>query len=177
MDIKMTIKSGSYILDLDRVKLSLGIFFSDWFNGEFFSPAFRIYVYFSQKHTQKAANFMFYQILPVAKVPWWFLGVQYIFEIFTAAPPFHHHQNPTPTNTIMKRLQKLFIFLPKVFTKSTQANPVYRLQCPCVVVFCTTFFFFFTSYNSYLKRFIVQLVNYKMISLGKVKKGHWSQNL
>ena len=38
-------KSKSYILDLDRVKLSLGFFlFSELFNGEFFLSAFRIYL-------------------------------------------------------------------------------------------------------------------------------------
>ena len=47
----------------------------------FFLPAFRINLYFCQKHTPKAANFMFRLVLPVVKVPWWFLGVQYSFNL------------------------------------------------------------------------------------------------
>ena len=79
MNIKIALKSGSYNLDLDRVKLSLGIFFfSDLFIGEVFLPAFRIYLYFCQNTHQKAESLMVFLILPVAKVPWWFLGVQYM---------------------------------------------------------------------------------------------------
>ena len=38
MNIEMAQKSRRYILDLDSVKLSLGIFFfSELFNGEFFT--------------------------------------------------------------------------------------------------------------------------------------------
>ena len=40
----MALKSRSYILDTDRVKLSLGFFFSELLNGELFSPAFRMYI-------------------------------------------------------------------------------------------------------------------------------------
>ena len=36
MNCEMALKSTRYILDLDRVKLSLGFFFSELFNGEFF---------------------------------------------------------------------------------------------------------------------------------------------
>ena len=36
MNIEMALKSRRYILDLDRVKLSLGIFFSALFNGVVF---------------------------------------------------------------------------------------------------------------------------------------------
>ena len=80
MNIKIALKSGSYNLDLDRVKLSLGIFFfSDLFIGEVFLPAFRIYLYFCQNTHQKAESLMVFLILPVAKVPWWFLGVQYMY--------------------------------------------------------------------------------------------------
>ena len=74
MNIEMALKSSSYILDLDRVKLSLGtFFFSVLFNGEFFSPAFMIYLSFDKNTHQKAVNLMFCLILLVAKVPWWFL--------------------------------------------------------------------------------------------------------
>ena len=57
MNIEMALKSRSYILDLDHVKLSLGFFFTGLFNGEFFIPAFRIYLYFCQKHTPKSRKF------------------------------------------------------------------------------------------------------------------------
>ena len=78
MNIEMALKSKTHILDLDNVKLSLGIFFTGLFNGELITPAFSIYIYFDQKHTpKKAANLMFRLILPAAKVPWWFLGVQF----------------------------------------------------------------------------------------------------
>ena len=58
MNIEMTLKSRSYILDLDCVLLFLGIFFFLCCLMEsFFSPAFRIYLYFCQKHTQKSHKF------------------------------------------------------------------------------------------------------------------------
>ena len=58
MNIEMALKSRSYILGLDHVKLSLGLFFfSEQFNRDFFSPAFRIYLYFGQKHTPKSCKF------------------------------------------------------------------------------------------------------------------------
>ena len=57
MNIEMALKSRSYILDLDHVKLSLGIFFSELFNREYFSPAFRTYLYFCQNHTPKRHKF------------------------------------------------------------------------------------------------------------------------
>ena len=62
MNIEMALKLRSYILDLDCVKLSLEIFFfSELFNGEYFSPDFRIYLYFCQKHTPKSRKF---KVLP-----------------------------------------------------------------------------------------------------------------
>ena len=58
MNIEMALKSRSYILDLDHVKLSLGIFFfSGLFNGELITPSFRIYLYFCQKHTPKSRKY------------------------------------------------------------------------------------------------------------------------
>ena len=36
MNIEMALISRRYILDLDRVKLSMEFFFSELFNGEFF---------------------------------------------------------------------------------------------------------------------------------------------
>ena len=58
MNIEMALKSRSYILDLDHVKLSLGIIlFSELFNREYFSSAFRTYLYFCQKHTPKSRKF------------------------------------------------------------------------------------------------------------------------
>ena len=75
MNIEKALKPRSFILDLDRVKLLLGIFFfSELFNGEFFLLSGSTLVFV--KNTPKAANLMFCLILPVAKVPWWFLGVQ-----------------------------------------------------------------------------------------------------
>ena len=62
MNIQMALKLISYILDLDHVKLSLGIFlFSELFNVEFITPAFRIYFLFSfKKHTLKVCFTYFY---------------------------------------------------------------------------------------------------------------------
>ena len=57
MNIEMALKSSRYILDLDRVKLSLEIYFSELFNGEFFLLAFRICLYCCQKHTPKSCKF------------------------------------------------------------------------------------------------------------------------
>ena len=77
MNIEMALKSRSYILDFDRVKLALEIFFSELFTGELFFTSFQDLPLFFVKNThQKTTNFMFCLILPVAKVPWWFLGVQ-----------------------------------------------------------------------------------------------------
>ena len=76
MNIEMALKSISYILDLDCVKLSLAFFFLRCFIESFFhqlsGPAF---IFVKNTH-QKAANLMFCLILPVAQVLWWFLGVQ-----------------------------------------------------------------------------------------------------
>ena len=74
----MALKSKSYILVLDRVKLSLEIFF-------FLSCLMEIFFYqlsgansiFVKNTHQNAANLMFRLILPVAKVPWLFLEVQF----------------------------------------------------------------------------------------------------
>ena len=60
MNIEMVLKSRSYILDLDRVSLSFGIFF-------FLSCLMEIFFYqlsgstliLSKTHTKKAANLMF----------------------------------------------------------------------------------------------------------------------
>ena len=83
MNIDMALKSRSYILDLDRVRLTFGIFFFlSCLMERFFLPAFRIYLFFVVKNThQKAANLMFCLILPVAKGPWLFLEVQFISRI------------------------------------------------------------------------------------------------
>ena len=78
MNIEMALKSGSYILHLDRIKLSLGIKKnSELFNGEFFFTSFQDQQLFLSKHThQKAAKFMFGLNLPVALTPAWFLEGQ-----------------------------------------------------------------------------------------------------
>ena len=55
MNIEMALKSRSYILDLDHVKLSE---FSELFNRDYFTPAFRTYFYFFVKnHTPKRHKF------------------------------------------------------------------------------------------------------------------------
>ena len=77
MNIEMALKSRSYILDLDCVKLSLGIFFFLSCLMEIFLPALGSTFIFVKSTHQKAANLMFGLILPVAKVPWLFLEVQY----------------------------------------------------------------------------------------------------
>ena len=59
MNIEKALKSRSYILDLDCVRLSLGFFCSELFNEDFFLPAFRIYLFFLSKTHQKAANLTF----------------------------------------------------------------------------------------------------------------------
>ena len=70
--------SGLLLPFYELMKLSLGNFlFTGLFYGELITPAFTIYLYFCQKHTQKAANLTFCLILPAAKVPWWFFGVQF----------------------------------------------------------------------------------------------------
>ena len=73
----MALKSRSYILDLDRVKLSLGIFFFLSFLMESFPTSLQDLPFFVNNTHQKAASLMFDLILPVAEVPWLFLGVQF----------------------------------------------------------------------------------------------------
>ena len=77
MNIERALKLRSYILDIDRGKLSLGIFFFlSCLMLIFFHQLSRsIFISVKNPH-QKAANLMFCLILPVSKVPWWFLGVQ-----------------------------------------------------------------------------------------------------
>ena len=53
MNIETALKSKSYIIDLDRVKFSLG-FFSDLFNGEFFHQLSGSTFFCCQKHTPKS---------------------------------------------------------------------------------------------------------------------------
>ena len=70
----------SYIIDLDHLKVSSGIFFFlSCLMESFFSPAFRTYFLFVKNTLQKAANLMFGLILPVLLTPAWFLGGQYIY--------------------------------------------------------------------------------------------------
>ena len=78
MNIEMALKSRSYILDLDHVKLSLGIFFflSCLIESIFHQLSGSTFI-FVKNTDQKAANLTFCLILPAAMVSWWFLGVQY----------------------------------------------------------------------------------------------------
>ena len=59
INIEMSRKSRSNILDLDHVKLSLKIFFWLACLMESLTPAFRIYLYFGQTHTPKSRKFNF----------------------------------------------------------------------------------------------------------------------
>ena len=70
MNIEMALKSKSYILDLDRVRLSFGIFFflSGLMESFFYQLSGSTFIFVKNTH-QKAANLMFCQILPVAKGP------------------------------------------------------------------------------------------------------------
>ena len=74
MNIEMALKSRSYILDLDFVKLSLGIeFFLSCLRDRFFFQLSGSTFTFVKNTHQKVVNLMFRLILPVAKVSWWFL--------------------------------------------------------------------------------------------------------
>ena len=53
MYIELALKSRSYILDLDCVNLSLGNFFSELFNGEFFTRFQDLPLFLSKTHTKK----------------------------------------------------------------------------------------------------------------------------
>ena len=77
MNIEMALKSRIYILDLDHVKLSLGILFflSCLIESIFHQLSGSTFIFVKNTH-QKAANLMFGLILPVALIPAWFLGVQ-----------------------------------------------------------------------------------------------------
>ena len=76
MNLEMALKLISYILEC--VKLSLEFLFSVMFNGEFFLPAFSVYLFFVKNTYQTAAYLMFGLVFPVAMIPVWFLGGQYI---------------------------------------------------------------------------------------------------
>ena len=68
------LKSRIYILDLDRVKLSLEIFFFlICLMESFFHQLSGSNFIFVRNAHQKAAHLMFGLIFPVAKVPWCFL--------------------------------------------------------------------------------------------------------
>ena len=79
MNIEMALKSRSYNLDLDHVKLSFGfVFFLSLLMEIFFHQLSGSTFIFVKNTHQKAANLMFGLILPVALTPAWFLGGQYI---------------------------------------------------------------------------------------------------
>ena len=85
MDIcEMALKSTSFILYLDCVKLFFVVcFFSELFNGELFHQlSVSTFIFFVKNIHRKAINLMLCLILPLAKVPWWFLGVQFSWEKF-----------------------------------------------------------------------------------------------
>ena len=72
MNIEMALKSRSYILDLDHVKLSLGILFflSCLIEGICHQLSGSTFIFVKNTH-QKVANLMFCLISPVAKSPAW----------------------------------------------------------------------------------------------------------
>ena len=77
MNIEIALKSRSYILGLDHVKLSLGIFFFyELFNGKLFHLLSGSTFIFVKKTDQKSPNFTFQLILPAEMVLVWFLGVR-----------------------------------------------------------------------------------------------------
>ena len=78
MNIEMALKSRSYILDLDHVKLYLGIFFflSCLIEIIFHQLSGSTFIFVKNTH-QKAANLRFCLISPVAMIPAWFLEGQY----------------------------------------------------------------------------------------------------
>ena len=78
MNIEMALKSRSNILDLDIVKLSLGvIFFLSCLMESFLRQlSGSTFIFVKKKHTKKAANLMFGLILPVTLTPWLFLEGQ-----------------------------------------------------------------------------------------------------
>ena len=79
MNIEMALKSRSYILDLDHVKSSLGIFFflSCLIESIFHQHSGSTFIFVKNTH-QKAANLTFCLISPVARIPAWFLEGQFI---------------------------------------------------------------------------------------------------
>ena len=68
MNIQMALKSRSYILDLDHVKSSLGIFFflSCLMDSLLHQLSGSTFIFVKNTH-QKAANFTFWLILHVAQ--------------------------------------------------------------------------------------------------------------
>ena len=78
MNIEMALKSRSYILDLDHVKLSLGVFFflSCLIESIFHQLSGSKFIFVKNTH-QKAANLMFCLISPVAQILAWFPEGQY----------------------------------------------------------------------------------------------------
>ena len=78
MNIEMALKSRSYILDLDHVKLSLGLFFLSCLIERFFHQFLGSTFILVKNTHHKTANLMVCLISPVAKTPVWFLEGQYI---------------------------------------------------------------------------------------------------
>ena len=79
MNIEMALKSRSYILDLDHVKLSLGILFflSCLIESIFHQLSGPTFIFVKTTH-KKDTNLMFCLISHVAMIPAWFLDGQYM---------------------------------------------------------------------------------------------------
>ena len=79
MNIEMALKSRSYILDLDHVKMSLGIFFflSCLIETIFHQLSGSTFIFVKNTH-QKGANLMFCIISPAAQSPAWSVEGQFM---------------------------------------------------------------------------------------------------
>ena len=91
MNIEMALKSRSYILYLDHVKLSLGIFFflNCLIESIFHQLSGSTFIFVKNTH-QKAATLTFCLISPVAQIPAWSLEGQFTcLTVFDAKPQYH----------------------------------------------------------------------------------------
>ena len=81
MNIEMALRSRSYILDLDHVKLSLVIhfFLSCKMESLLHQLSESTFIFLKNTH-QKTANLTFCLISPVAQIPAWFLEGQFMLK-------------------------------------------------------------------------------------------------
>ena len=126
MYIEMALRSRRYILDLDCVKLSLGIFFFLSCLIESFCYQLSVSTFIFVKIThQKAANLPFGLIFPVALTPAWFLGGQYMIK---------HGNNHNPWETI-KPVETI--------NSLGKLSKIVRKPFESIVSFCVFFYLIF----------------------------------